>query len=81
MQIFYNKISTKEAHMNNGDFVRMLMEKHGIHLEPSRAEFMTGPTGLFNLLVAIRTEIFKRDVSGFTPNDDLDFSRGGVNRE
>ena len=63
--------------MNNGEMVRMLMETHGIHLEPNRAEFMTGPNGLFNLLVAIRAELFKRDVSGYAPNDDLDFRGGG----
>jgi hypothetical protein len=53
------------------------MEKQGIHLEASRAEFMTGPNGLVNLLMAIRSELFKKDVSGYTPNDDLDFRRGG----
>jgi hypothetical protein len=63
--------------MDDSEFVRMLMEKQGIHLEASRAEFMTGPNGLVNLLMAIRSELFKKDVSGYTPNDDLDFRRGG----
>jgi len=64
--------------MNDSEFARMLMEKQGIHLESSRAQFMTGPTGLFNLLLALRSEIFKKDVSGYIPTDDLDFrERGG----
>ena len=63
--------------MNDYEFVRMFMEKQGIHLEPTRAQFMTGPTGLFNLLLALKSEIFKKDVSGYIPPDDLDFRGEG----
>ena len=63
--------------MNDSEFVSMLMEKQGIHLELSRAQFMTGSTGLFSLLLAFRAEIFKKDVSGYIPTDDLDFRKGG----
>ncbi len=63
--------------MNESDFVRIWMEKQGIPLQTTRAELLVGPTGILNLLLALRSEIFKKDVSGYTPSDDLTFSRGG----
>jgi hypothetical protein len=61
--------------MDDHKFVKILMEKQGILLDTNRAQFMTGPNGLVSLLSTIRSEIFKKDVSGFTPNDYLDFRR------
>ncbi len=59
--------------MNDIDLIRMWMERQGLPMEADRAEFMTRPEGRYPLLLALRTEILKRDVSGFTPPHDLDF--------
>lgn len=61
--------------MNHIEFVMMTLEKQGIPLELRRAEFMTGPDGQFNLLLAIRSDLFNRNASGYTPTDDLDFRK------
>ncbi|MGD0276202.1 MAG: hypothetical protein ABSB79_09135 [Syntrophales bacterium] len=48
--------------MNHIEFVNMTLEKQGIPLDPHRAEFMTGPDGQFNLLLAIQSDLFNRNV-------------------
>ena len=63
--------------MNDTEFVRLWMEKQGIPLQASRAESLAGPTGFLNLLLALRSEIFKKDVSGYIPPDDLSFRGRG----
>lgn len=61
--------------MNQIEFVMMTLEKQGIPLELRRAEFMTGPEGQYNLLLAIRQDLFNRDVVGYAPNNDFDFRK------
>ena len=63
--------------MSDSEFVRQAMEKQGIHLAQERAEAMTGPGGLFGLLLAIRSELFNRDVHAYIPNADLYFGGEG----
>jgi hypothetical protein len=61
--------------MNHIEFIMMTLEKQGIPLELHRAEVMTGPDGHYNLLLAIRQDLFNRSISTQTPNVDLDFRK------
>jgi hypothetical protein len=59
--------------MDDIDFVTKWMEKQGLSFGAERAGFMMRPEGRYQLLLALRREIFKKDVSGYTPAPDLNF--------
>lgn len=59
--------------MDNKGLLIKLGELQGLKLDPARAEIMTEPGGVWDMVQLIRSILFQADVDGFRPQDDLRF--------
>jgi hypothetical protein len=63
----------KEIIMDNKELFIKLGELQGLKIDQDRAELMTNPNGSWDMIQLIRSILFKVDVIGARPQDDLRF--------
>ena len=59
--------------MSDSEFVMQMARVQGVSLLPDWVEAFVAPGGLYDLLGAIRGDIFARNVAGWVPRPDFDF--------
>ena len=59
--------------MNKIEFIKALTEYQGIKIPNPRMEKMAEPGGVMDIVQIIRAILFQAQVSGFKPQDDLQF--------
>jgi hypothetical protein len=59
--------------MEKKEFLMMLAEQYGIKIDPGRAERMAQAGGPLDLVLYIRSLLFRIDVSGYRPEDTPSF--------
>lgn len=59
--------------MDNNKLLIKLGELQGLNIDPARAELMTEPGGVWDMVQLIRSLLFQVDVTGARPQDDLRF--------
>ena len=64
--------------MDNKELLIKLGEIQGLKIDPDRAELMTNPNGSWDMIQLIRSILFKADVIGARPQDDLRFDNKEV---
>ncbi len=61
--------------MEKKEFLIRLGELHGLKIDPNRAERLIEPGGPWDIVQILKTILFRTDVSGYRPLDDLNFDR------
>ncbi|MCJ7832960.1 MAG: hypothetical protein MUQ20_01060 [Deltaproteobacteria bacterium] len=59
--------------MEKKEFLIMLGELHGLKIDQNRAERLIEPGGSWDIVQILRTVLFRTDVTGYRPHDDLKF--------
>ena len=59
--------------MEKKEFLIRHGELHGLKIGPDRAERQAAPGGAWDLVQILRTVLFRTDVTGYRPQDDLKF--------
>jgi hypothetical protein len=59
--------------MDKKEFIITLGDQQGLKFSRERAERMTEKGGVLDMILLIRAILFQSDVTGFRPQDDLQF--------
>jgi hypothetical protein len=59
--------------MEKKEFLIRLGKLHGLKIDPGRAEKQVEPGGSWDMLQILRTILFRTEVTGYRPQDDLKF--------
>ena len=59
--------------MEKKEYLIMLGDLHGLKIDPDRAERLVKSGGPWDIVQILRTVLFRTDVTGYRPGDDLNF--------
>ena len=59
--------------MEKKEYLIMLADLHGLKIDPDRAEGLTKPGGAWDIVQILRSVLFRTEVTGYRPGDDLKF--------
>ena len=65
--------------MEKKEYLIMLGDLHGLKIDPDRAERLVKSGGAWDVVQILRTVLFRTDVTGYRPGDDLEFNLKEVN--
>jgi hypothetical protein len=72
--ISINRLFRRKPIMEKKEFLIRLGEMHGLKINPNRAERQAEPGGAWDMVQILRSILFRTEVTGYRPQDDLKFN-------